>query len=76
MARGVISVTGHRVRDMGAHCKKCQERIVQIEGGLCSLCRESARDHKAMGAIVLICLCAALLVMGFMAAHATFVAMN
>ena len=76
MGRGVISVTGHIVRDMGAHCKKCQERIVQIEGGLCSLCRESARDHKAMGAIVLICLCAALLVMGFMAAHGEWINRN
>lgn len=76
MGRVVISVTGHRVRDMGAHCKKCQERIVQIEGGFCSLCRTENKDSNAMGAILLICLCAALLIMGFMAAHGEWLRIN
>ena len=70
------SFTGHVVKDHGPHCKKCQERIVQIEGGFCSLCRTENKDSNAMGAILLICLCAALLIMGFMAAHGTYSRMN
>ncbi len=76
MGRGVISVTGHIVKDNGPHCAKCQARIVRFPGAHCSACREDARDRKAMGAIVLICLCAALLVIGFMAAHGEWINRN
>ena len=72
----MISHIAHKTRDLGPHCTGCQIHQVRFHGALCFVCRETARDRKAMGAIVLICLCAALLVMGFMAAHATFVAMN
>ena len=40
------------------------------------MCREQERDRRAMGALVAIFLAAALLVMGFISAHGTWVRMN
>ena len=76
--RGIemVSFTGHIVRENGPYCCKCQRRAVRIEGSLCSLCREESRDRQAMGAIVVIVICAALLIMGFAAAHGEWMRMN
>lgn len=70
------SFTGHVVKDHGPRCMKCQARMVRFHGATCSACREEDRDRKAMGAILLICLCAALLIMGFMAAHGEWLRIN
>lgn len=71
-----ISHMGNRTRDMGPYCGKCQLRMVTFTDALCSGCREDARDRKAIGAIVLICLCAALLIMGLASAYGQWVRMN
>lgn len=72
----MLSHTGNQIRDMGPHCRKCQVRIVRFHGAFCPGCREEERDRKAMGLIVLICLCAALLIMGFVSAYGQWVKMN
>ncbi len=72
----MISHTGHQTRDHGPHCYKCQINPVKFSGALCFLCREDYRDKKAMGAIILIFLCAALLIMGLASAYGQFVRMN
>lgn len=72
----MISHTGHKTRDLGPHCTGCQIHQVRFPGALCFVCREEASDRKTMGLIVVIFLCAALLVMGFMSAHATWAGMN
>jgi hypothetical protein len=76
--RGIemVSFTGHAVRENGPYCGKCQRRAVGIEWALCSLCREESRDRQAMGAIVVIVICAALLIMGFAAAHGEWMRLN
>jgi hypothetical protein len=71
----MISHTGHQTRDHGPHCYKCQINPVKFSGALCFLCREEARDKKAMGAVVLIFLCAALLIMGLASAYGQWVRM-
>ena len=77
MAGGMISVTGHTVKDHGPHCALCQSRIVRFHGATCSACRlEDIRDRKAFGAIVLIVICAALLIMGFASAYGEWVRLN
>lgn len=74
---GVVnSVTGHIVKDNGPHCAKCQARIVRFHGAHCSGCREEERDRKAMGAVVLIFICAALLIMGFVSAYGQWMKIN
>jgi hypothetical protein len=51
-------------------------KAVRFYGASCFLCREQERDRKAMGAIVAIFLAAALLIIGFISAHGTYVRMN
>lgn len=72
----LISHMGNRTRDMGPHCIECQIKAVRFPGDKCVWCREQARDKKAMGAIVLICLCAALLIMGLASAYGQWVRMG
>lgn len=72
----MIRITGHIIKDNGPHCSRCQSRSVRFHGAYCSLCRADERDRNMMGIIVAIFLAATLLVMGFISAHATFVAMN
>jgi hypothetical protein len=72
----MISHIAHKTRDLGPHCTGCQIHQVRFHGALCFVCREDARDRKAMGAIVLICLCAALLAIGFISAYGQWSRMN
>lgn len=76
--RGIemVSFTGHIVRENGPYCCKCQRRAVRIEGSLCSLCRDEIRDRKAMGGIVVIVICAALLIIGFVSAYGSYYKLN
>lgn len=72
----MISHQGGKTRDCGPFCSVCGIKAVKFYGASCFLCREQERDRKSMGAIVAIFLVAALLVMGFISAHGTWVVMN
>jgi len=72
----IISHIGGKTRDCGAYCGNCRVRPVRFKDALCLICREEERDRNAMGAIVAIFLAAALLAIGFISAHGTYVRMN
>jgi hypothetical protein len=76
MGRRLICHQGGKTRECGPYCDICGTRAVRFSGATCFLCREADRDRKVMGAIVLICLCAALLMMGLASAYGTYVRMN
>lgn len=72
----MISHQGGKTRECGPYCDICATRAVKFYGATCFLCREAERDRKTMGAIVLICLCAALLMMGLASAYGEWVKMH
>jgi len=72
----MIAHQGGRTIYIGPKCRRCRNFRVKFEGEYCRVCRENDRDRNAMGAILLICLCAALLIMGFVSAHGQFLKMN
>lgn len=89
MGRGTISHQGGKTRG-AASCAVCRMQTVQFEGASCFFCREQLRamrqqaierremnlDRRAMGAVVAIFIAAALLAIGFISAHGTWVRMN
>ena len=79
----MISHQGGKTRYCGPFCGNCHERPVGLPGALCLPCREQhiymmemERDRRIMGAIVAIFLAVALLVIGFISAHGTWVRMK
>lgn len=72
----MISHQGGRTRDCGAYCSVCRVRAVKFHGASCFMCREEERERKYMGKIVSIFLAVALLVIGFISAHGTWIKIN
>lgn len=79
----MITHQGGKTRYCGPFCDKCHARPVGLVGAWCVVCREENfhkmemdRDRHIMGAIVAIFLAAALLVIGFISAHGTWMRMN
>jgi len=72
----MIGHQGGRTIYVGPKCQKCRNFRVRIDGDYCNSCKTDVRDYKAMGAILLICLCAALLIMGFVSAYGQYIRMN
>lgn len=65
-----------QIRDFVPRCPRCQVRVVGYPNLLCTACREEERVRKATMLILLLILCVALLVMGFVSAYGEWARLN